>query len=241
MSPTPCMNILRHYGVKLQARPEGGIEPLCRQTSTGLKPAPQTTEAHPGDSGFCQLVYVLNLFETTQTCVRLWYNLNIWSLFVVFHASVQQFCHQLLCSNFSESPTLQLLAILKCLLYIAVVETTLITSIRHYLPTFWLLQIFDNMAIRDERVIEMTRTTNQLYPLVLLKTCIRRNFAMGDEAIKIERDQVKSKYSSIVVDMTVGTFSVKVCLFNVITFVVEIDMQPSMILYRLCDFRLIVP
>ena len=64
---------------------------------------------------------------------------------------------------------------------------------------------------------------------------------MGDEAIKIERDQVKSKYSSIVVDMTVGTFSVKVCLYNVITFVIEIDMQPSMILYCLCDFRLIVP
>ena len=27
-------------------RPEGGIEPLCLSTPTGLKPAPQTTEDH---------------------------------------------------------------------------------------------------------------------------------------------------------------------------------------------------
>ena len=29
-------------------RLEGGIEPLRRQSATGLKPAPQTTEDHPG-------------------------------------------------------------------------------------------------------------------------------------------------------------------------------------------------
>lgn len=30
------------------SRPKGGIEPLRRQSATGLKPAPQTTEVHPG-------------------------------------------------------------------------------------------------------------------------------------------------------------------------------------------------
>lgn len=29
-------------------RREGGIEPLRRQSATGLKPAPRTTEDHPG-------------------------------------------------------------------------------------------------------------------------------------------------------------------------------------------------
>ena len=33
-----------YFNVKL--RPEGGIEPLRLSTSTGLKPAPRTTEDH---------------------------------------------------------------------------------------------------------------------------------------------------------------------------------------------------
>lgn len=68
------------------------------------------------------------------------------------------------------------------------------------------------MAIKDERVIEITKTTNQLYPIVLLKACIRRNFAMGDDAIKVETSQIKSKYASILCDMSVGSFSAKVCI-----------------------------
>ncbi len=31
-------------------RPEGGIEPLCLPTATGLKPAHRTTDAHLGRS-----------------------------------------------------------------------------------------------------------------------------------------------------------------------------------------------
>ena len=46
--------------VKIKNRPKGGIEPLCRQTATGLKPAPQTTEAHPGDSYGSLKKYILN-------------------------------------------------------------------------------------------------------------------------------------------------------------------------------------
>ena len=39
-------------------RPKGGIEPLRRQSATGLKPAPQTTEVHPGTHDLFQSVYI---------------------------------------------------------------------------------------------------------------------------------------------------------------------------------------
>ena len=32
--------------MKMNVRPEGGIEPLCLSTPTGLKPATRTTECH---------------------------------------------------------------------------------------------------------------------------------------------------------------------------------------------------
>ena len=40
-------------------RPSGGIEPLCRQTATGLKPAPRTTEDQLGSTIYLQLNIII--------------------------------------------------------------------------------------------------------------------------------------------------------------------------------------
>ena len=42
-----CKRFNTSWGKKF--RPEGGIEPLRIPTTTGLKPAPHTSEAHPGN------------------------------------------------------------------------------------------------------------------------------------------------------------------------------------------------
>lgn len=75
------------------------------------------------------------------------------------------------------------------------------------------LQIFDDMSITDERVVEVSKETNQVYPYVMLKSCLSRNFAMTENEISVSTSmQRKGRHIWIICDMTVGDFSVKVFL-----------------------------
>lgn len=66
------------------------------------------------------------------------------------------------------------------------------------------------MPIKDERVTTMSRDSHALYPIVLLKACIRRNFAMAEDAIKVTTVEGRGRHNTITCDMTVGTFKVEV-------------------------------
>ena len=52
-------------------RAEGGIEPLRRQSATGLKPAPHTSEGHPRNLSMLTAVVI---FVTTVNTLHLWYD-----------------------------------------------------------------------------------------------------------------------------------------------------------------------
>ena len=69
------------------------------------------------------------------------------------------------------------------------------------------------MSIKDERVIEVSKDTNQLYPFVILKSCLSRNFAMNESDISVKTYvERKNNRLEIVCDMAVDNFSVKVSL-----------------------------
>ncbi|XP_067937086.1 uncharacterized protein [Watersipora subatra] len=71
-------------------------------------------------------------------------------------------------------------------------------------------KIFDTMTIKDQRVVEVAKATNQLYPFIVLKTCLARNFAMTDKDINVNTYMEKqSNRVSLVCDMSVGKYSVK--------------------------------
>jgi len=68
------------------------------------------------------------------------------------------------------------------------------------------------MSITDQRVVETAKSTNQIYPLPILKACIARNFAMDESCIKANTTMNrKGRILSHVCDMNVGQFSAKVC------------------------------
>lgn len=67
------------------------------------------------------------------------------------------------------------------------------------------------MPITDSRVFEMSKVTNQVYASVMLKNCIKRNFGMAEDSIKVDTIVEQSGRKSCVrCDMTVGKFGAKV-------------------------------
>ena len=71
------------------------------------------------------------------------------------------------------------------------------------------------MSIKDERIVEVSKDTNQVYPFVILKSCLARNFAMTESDIVVNTYmERKSHRVDIVCDMTVGNFTVKVRMFD---------------------------
>lgn len=82
-----------------------------------------------------------------------------------------------------------------------------------------MVQVFDKLSVGDERLLDIARRTNTIYPLAMLKLCITRHYdyEMTDEDIKVTtRMESQGRKIWYVCDMEVQdqTFKVSIVSFT---------------------------